>query len=55
MRFMKKVLSVVLCLVSVLTIFYIQTSAKTFTEGDFEYEINENPAKTSFILTHKLL
>lgn len=41
MKFMKKFLSIVLCFTFVFTIFYIQTSAKGFTEGDFEYEVNE--------------
>ena len=41
MKFMKKVLSIVLCLTFIFTVLYIQTSAKRVTEGDFEYDVNE--------------
>lgn len=41
MKFMKKVLSIILCFTFIFTVLYIQTSAKTIYEGDFEYNVNE--------------
>ncbi len=52
MKIMKKVLSIVLCFIFVFTVFYIQTSAKRVTEGDFEYDVNETKG-TAIITKYK--
>ena len=41
MKFMKKVLSIILCFTFIFTVLYIQTSAKIVSEGDFIYDVNE--------------
>ncbi len=41
MKFIKNVLSIILCFTFIFTVLYIQTSAKTIYDGDFEYNVNE--------------
>lgn len=52
MKFIKKILSIVLCLTFIFTVLYIQTSAKRVTEGDFEYDVNETKG-TAIITKYK--
>lgn len=49
---MKKVLSIVLCFTFIFTVLYIQTSAKTISESDFEYNVNKTKG-TAIITKYK--
>ena len=46
---MKKVLAIVLCFTFIFTVFYFNSSAKTITDSDFTYNVNE--AKGTAVIT----